>query len=257
MITFVRRTILASMVFALTVHPAAADMKAANAALGKLLTKYLTTRGVRYAAWRANGDDLKRISEVVMIYRTTDLKALEPNERKALLINIYNSKVLETVLLHNPSGSFRALSKGPSDNEIFKRNVIALEGKPISFNGLEKRIREEFKDPRIHFAINCASRSCPPVRGEPYSAERLDAQLDDATRAFLASPAGVIVSSSGRHTTLAASRIFEWYEDDFKASGGIMKFIATYGPEEAAQTASSGKAKLEFQPYDWGLNVSN
>lgn len=256
MIAIVRRAVLASVVFALTVHPAAADINAANAAYGKLLTKYLTTRGVRYAAWRANGDDLKRISEVVMIFRTADLKALEPNERKALLINIYNSKVIETVLLQNPSGSFRALSKGPSENEIFKRNAIALEGKPLSLNDLEKRIVEEFKDPRVHFAINCASRSCPPVRAEPYSAERLDAQLDDATRAFLASPVGLVVSTSGRHTTLAASRIFEWYADDFKASGGVMKFIATYGPEAAAQ-AASGKAKLEFQPYDWGLNVSN
>jgi hypothetical protein len=257
MIAFVRRAVLSSVVFALTVHPASADINAANVAYGKLLTKYLTTRGVRYAAWRANGDDLKRISEVVMIYRTADLKALEPNERKALLINIYNSKVIETVLLQNPSGSFRALSKWTSKNEIFHRNAIALEGKPLSLDDLEKRIMGEFKDPRVHFAINCASRSCPPVRAEPYSAERLDAQLDDATRAFLASPAGLVVSTSGHHKKLAASQIFDWYKDDFKASGGILEFIATYGPDEAVQAASSGKAKLEFQPYDWGLNVSN
>ena len=192
-----------------------------------------------------------------MIYRTADLKALEPYERKALLINIYNAKVIETVLLQNPSGSFRALSKGPSENEIFHRNAVALEGKPVSLNDLEKRLQSEFQDPRIHFAINCASRSCPPVRAEPYSAERLDAQLDDATRAFLASPVGLVVKTSGRHKTLGASRIFDWYKDDFKSSGGILKFIATYAPDEAAQVASSGKAKLELQPYDWGLNVSN
>jgi hypothetical protein len=237
--------------------PAAADVKAANAAYGKLLAKYLSARGVKYASWRANGDDLKLISEVVMIYRNTDTRELDPNERKALLINLYNAKVLETVLLQNPSGSIRALSKWLRPNEIFERPALMLDGKVLSLNGLEKRLREEFSDPRIHFAINCASRSCPPVRVEPYAGPRIEDQLDAATRAFLAAPGAIELTTSRGETTLSVSTLFDWYADDFKAVGGALPFIGMYGPKEAADAAGSRKTKLAFQPYDWSLNVSD
>jgi len=251
------RILAAIVVAAIAVIPAMADMKTANAAYGKLLAKYVTTRGVKYAAWRANGDDLKLISEVVMIYRNTETKELEPNERKALLINLYNAKILETVLLQNPSGSIRALSKWLRPNEIFERPALVLDSKVTSLNGLEKRMREEFRDPRIHFAINCASRSCPPIRVEPYAAERIEDQLDTATRAFLATPGAIELTTSRGETTMTVSSIFDWYADDFKAVGGTIAFIGMYGPKDAAEAAGSRKTKLAFQPYDWALNVSD
>jgi hypothetical protein len=253
----VRIIAAAVLVAAMTVLPAAADMKAANAAYGKLLAKYVSSRGVKYAAWRANGDDLKMISEVVMTYRNTDTMELDPNERKALLINLYNSKILETVLLQNPSGSIRALSKWLRPNEIFDRPAMMLDGKLTTLNGLEKRLRDEFKDPRIHFAINCASRSCPPIRVEPYGGTRIEDQLDAATRAFLASPAGIELTTARGETTLRVSALFDWYADDFKAVGGALPFIGMYGPKDAAEAAGERKTKLAFQPYDWSLNVSD
>jgi hypothetical protein len=255
--TFPHRAAAVLAVLAMAVWPAAADMKAADTAYAKLLSKYLNSRGIRYAAWRTSGDDLKLISEVVMIYRNAELKELEPEARKALYINLYNAKVLETVLLQNPSGSIRALSKPLNPNEIFKRPAMMFDGRNISLNGLEKRLRDEFKDPRIHFAINCASRSCPPIRGEPYAAERIDAQLDDATRRFLASPDGIVVRTKRGDTTLVVSQIFTWYKDDFKPVGGVLGFIKTYGPQEASDAAAARKARLDDLPYDWGLNVSD
>lgn len=254
---FAIRAAAALLVAAMAALPAAADLKAANAAYGKLLSKYLTERGVRYAAWRANGDDLKRISEIVMIYRSTASKELEPNERKALFINLYNVKVLETVLLENPSGSFRSLSKWLRPNEIFERPAMVFDGKSTSLNGLEKRLREEFKDPRIHFAINCASRSCPPIRVEPYSGARIEDQLDEATRAFLAAPGAIAITTSHGDATLRVSAIFDWHADDFKKVGGALPFIAMYGPQEASDAAAARKTKLAFQPYDWALNVAD
>jgi hypothetical protein len=251
------RIAAACMVTALAVAPAAADLKAANAAYAKLLSKYVTPRGVKYAAWRTNGDDLKMISEVVMMYRSTESKELEPKERKALYINLYNAKVLEIVLHENPSGSIRTLSKPLRPNEIFDRPSMTFDGKPISLNDLEKRLRVEFKDPRVHFAINCASRSCPPIRVEPYSGPKIEDQLDEATRAFLASPGAVEIAATRDGTTLRVSSLFAWYQDDFKKVGGALPFIAMYGPKDAADAAAARKTKLEFLPYDWALNVAD
>ena len=164
------RAASAAIVLALAAFPASADLASATKAYGKLLTQYVTPRGVKYDAWRASGDDVKKLSEILMIFRSTDPKTLEPNDRKALYINLYNAKILDLVLVANPRGSIKELSKGLNPMEIFSRDGLSFDQKMIGLNDLEKRLREEFKDPRIHFAVNCASKSCPPIRPEPYVA---------------------------------------------------------------------------------------
>jgi hypothetical protein len=233
-----------------------ADVVTATTAYGTLLARYVTPRGVKYEAWRSSGADLKSISEVVMHYRNADPKALAPDERKALYINLYNAKMLETVLLGNPKGSIKELSKGVNSLEIFSRAMLTFDQKTISLNEFEKRLREEFKDPRIHFAVNCASKSCPPIRPEPYDAATLDAQLDDAVRKYLASPGAVTTRSDGGKAKIVAAKIFDWYADDFKESGGALAFIQKFGPADAADAIAGGKAKLEFADYDWSLNAA-
>ena len=253
--TFIR-VAAAAAVLALAASPAAADLVAATASYGRLLAQYVTPRGVKYEAWRTSGSDLKAISEVVMLYRSTDPKPLSPDERKALYINLYNAKVLETVLLGNPNGSIKELSRGLNPSEVFSRAGLNFDQKMISLNDLEKRLREEFKDPRVHFAVNCASKSCPPIRPEPYDAATLDAQLEESTRKYLASPGAVEVRTDGGKTRIVAVKIFDWYADDFKASGGALAFIQKYGPPSAADAIAGGKAKLDFGEYDWSLNAA-
>ena len=250
------RAIVVTAAFASAASPASADLAAANKAYGKLLAQYNTPRGIRYDAWRASGTDLKAISEIVMIYRSADPAPLEPNERKALYINLYNSRILENVLFLNPKGSIKELSKGANPLEIFNRKTLNFDGKQISLNDLEKRLREEFKDPRIHFALNCASRSCPPIRTAPYRAPTLDADLDESVRGYLGSPGAVDVVTDGGKTRIVTSKIFDWYADDFKASGGALAFIAKYGPAAATDAIAGGRAKLDFAEYDWGLNAA-
>lgn len=237
------------------VRAAALDVPTANAAFGKLLGTYVTPRGVKYSAWRGSGEDLKGISAVVAAYRGVDAKTVTPEERKALYLNLYNAKVVEVVLQGNPKQSFRELSKGFRDNEIFTRKLLLLQKQGVSLNDLEERLRKEYADPRIHFALNCASRSCPPLRTEPYTPASVDTQLDDATRAFLADPAGVTVKRTGGKATLTVSKIFDWYADDFKASGGVSAFLRKYGPQEVVDALASGSAKIEYADYDWGLNA--
>lgn len=240
----------------LIARPASADLAGAEAAYGKLLSKYATERGVRYDSWRASGPDIKKLSEIVAIFRSTDPATLTPDERKALYINMYNARILETVLLGYPKGSIRDLSKGMSSSEIFDRKGLNFDGKALSLNDLEKRLRDEFHDPRIHFAVNCAARSCPPIRAEAYVAARLDQQLDDATRSFLASPGALTVRGESGKTTIVASKLFDWYALDFKAAGGALAFIAKYGPASATEAVALGKVRLEFAEYDWGLNAA-
>lgn len=244
-----------AVVFALASSPASADLAAATKAYEKLLERYVTPRGVKYDAWRASGADLKTLSEILMLYRSADPKALEPNERKALYINLYNARILDLVLVGNPRGSIKELSKGLNPLEIFSRDGLSFDEKMISLNDLEKRLREEFKDPRVHFAVNCASKSCPPIRPEPYVAGSLDAQLDDATRAYLASPEAVELRTDGGKTTIVSAKIFDWYAGDFTASGGPLGFIQKFGPPSAADAIAGGKAKLAFADYDWSLNA--
>ena len=244
----------AALVLALAASPASADMAAVTKAYGKLLAQYVTPRGVKYDAWRASGADIKQLSEILMNFRSADPKTLEPDERKALYINLYNVTILDLVLVANPRGSIKELSKGLNPLEIFNRDGLHFDQKMISLNDLEKRLREEFKDPRVHFAVNCASKSCPPLRTAPYVAASLEAQLDEATRAYLASPDTVEVRMDGGRPTIVAVKIFDWYAGDFKASGGPLGFIQKFGPPAAADAIAGGKAKLVFAEYDWSLN---
>jgi hypothetical protein len=246
----------AAIVLALSSSPVSADLDSATKAYGKLLAQYVTPRGVKYDAWRTSGADIKKLSEVLMIFRSTDPHTLTADERKALYINLYNAKILDLVLVANPRGSIRELSKGLNPSEIFSRDGISFDDKMISLNDLEKRLHDEFKDPRVHFALNCASKSCPPIRKEAYVAGSLDGQLDEATRDYLASPGAVEVLSGGGKTTIVASKIFDWYAPDFKASGGPLAFLQKFGPRDASEAIAAGKAKLSFADYDWSLNAA-
>ncbi|HJQ97049.1 MAG TPA: DUF547 domain-containing protein [Candidatus Polarisedimenticolaceae bacterium] len=243
----------------LGVVPAPADtvsLESAYASYSALLEKYVTPRGVRYTAWRTSGDDLKSGSAVLAALRGADPNPLEPNARKALWINLYNAKVLELVLVGNPKTSIREISKGMNGNEIFDRKTILYQEKGMSLNDLEKKLRGEFKDPRVLFALDRAARSSPPLRSEAYEPAKLDEQLDEQVRTFLARPDALDVKTVGGRPTLTVSKVFQAFADDFKPAGGVGAFLAKYGPPEAAAAASSGKARLEFAEFDWGLNAA-
>lgn len=234
---------------------ARADVATADDVYAKLLLKYVTPSGVRYGSWRTTGEDLKRLSEVLLAYRTADLAAMKPAEREALLINLYNAQVIEIVLQVRPQSSIREISRGLRPNEIFKRNILVFAGKPTSLNDIEARLIDEFKDPRILFAINRATRSSPMLRAEPYLASTLDEQLDDATRSFLARSGEVRIAHHGGHTILTVSRIFEWHRKEFAGAGGVAAFLGKYGPPELAAAASGERPKIEYADYDWTLNA--
>jgi hypothetical protein len=192
-------------------------------------------------------------------------------ERLAFWINAYNLFTLQAVADRYPirPGWFTL----PPRNSIRQIEGVWTDrrftaaSRQLSLDDIEHRIlRPEFKDPRVHFAINCASVSCPPLREEPYVAPRLEAQLDDAARRYLGSSLGLRVSG----TTLSVSSIFDWYGNDFvpafaAAIAGersakepaILGVIARYGPAAAQQIARLPNARVRFLRYDWSLNDSD
>ena len=128
---------------------------------------------------------------------------------------------------------------------FFTGSRIVVAGEKMSFNKLEKEIiRPRFNEPRIHFALNCASRSCPPLRAEPYVAAKLDTQLDDQGRSYVNTDRGI--KASGDAAQL--SKIFDWYKEDFGGDAGVTALLNKY---------RGGKGtfkKITYQDYDWGLN---
>ena len=209
-----------------------------------LLKKYVTPSGVRYAAWKSNAGDLAQLKSVVDSIAESSLPTAR-NSQLAHLLNAYNAWILNNVLEDYPVkgvGGGNALGR----NAFFSKKSITVDGKRISFNDLEHEwIRKRFKEPRIHFALNCASGGCPPLMDRPFAASSLDADLTRLTRAFVNdNPHGVRVSGGN----YSISEIFKWFEEDF---GDVVTYINRYRTDKIP----SG-AKVRHHDYDWSLNES-
>ena len=228
--------LLATAVFSRSAEPWEADY-------GRLLAKYVTSAGtVKYAAWKANAADVAALQKI-----TDQIGSGAPSDssrdgRFAFHINAYNAWMLRLVVDAYPIKSVRDIA--PIFG-VFTQPRIMLGGKKVSLNHLEKGVLiPEFKDPRVHFAINCASASCPPLLDAPYTASKLNAQLDAQSKAF-SNGGGVQVS--GKKAQL--SKIFDWYSADFKASGDAIGFLNKYRSEQIP-----AGTKLSYFDYDWSLN---
>lgn len=267
--------VFAAQAGAAAVHPVPAGAEAGAADLdvyATLLARYVTPTGVRYAAWRSAAEDRRALAGVVRSLLATDPAPLPPDERFALLINLYNAKILELVIEGAPERSIKELSRGLNPYEIFKREILPFAGATISLEALEARLREESNDPRVHFAVNCASRSCPPILDTPFRAVTLDAQLAAVTRSFLAAPGALALRDGrsllgGERLVVSCTRLLDWYAGDFarwlatspathQNSDGRAAFLARWAqPEIADRIARAGEAvDFEFQDYDWTLN---
>lgn len=174
-------------------------------------------------------------------------------ETLAFWVNAYNVLAIDVVVAHYPVGSIRDV--GSLLRPVWKRAAGRIGGRTRSLDEIEHGILRPLGDPRIHAAIVCASTSCPSLRREPYAAARIDAQLDDALRRFLADPrkGAAFDPATGR---LLLSRIFAWFEADFASRGGVLAFLLPRLPEEirAGVAARPDAVRVEYFDYDWRLN---
>ncbi len=164
---------------------------------------------------------------------------LSPTARKAALINAYNSLTVWWIVQNYPVESIWRTKKP------FTEARHTVDGKRVSLDNIEGELRSV--DCRVHGALVCAARSCPPLRREPYRADAVDQQLDDNLREWLRMPDRN--SFDAARGTARISKIFDWYKRDFDSLGGVPAVLAKYGPPAAAQVK-----KIGYQQYRWGLN---
>jgi hypothetical protein len=223
-----------------------------HSAFDRLLTAHVADGMVDYDAF-ARAPEFPRYLDQLARARP---ETLTEKEQLAYWINVYNAYTIQLVNAHGERKSIRNINKtlgfikamGP-----WKEEIVRAGGETMSLDHVEHEIiRKRFREPRIHFALVCAAKGCPPLRREAYTGEGLDAQLDEQARIFIAqSPDKNRVDVE--RATVHLSPIFTWFEDDFGPDLG--RFLARYVPDgPARRLLESGKFKVVETPYDWSLN---
>jgi hypothetical protein len=199
-----------------------------------------------YAALKAH--DLATVQNIRMQLARVKPAKLDKKQQLAYWINTYNVNTIATILENYPVASIRDISTDPIIRlNVFKKERVPAEGTVISLDTIEnEKIRDGFHDPRIHFAINCAAKSCPPIRTEAYDGAHVDAQLDDQVRRFV--KANVRVTRDGDNSVVHTTKIMDWFSKDFDNwAGGKLAFLRRY-------MKIDGNPDFEYDDYDWALN---
>lgn len=232
------------------VASAAAQAAPTHAEWTAVLHKYVRAGKVDYRGLKEHPAVLDTYLRTLVSVKKDELAAMPRTEQLAFWINAYNAYTVRLILDHFPVDSIRSIGVLPG--AAFRTSFIPLAGEQLSLNDIEDRLRA-MNEPRIHFAIVCASKSCPELNGQAYTAAGLDAALDDAARRFVRDPSKN--RFDGKSRAFHASSIFKWYRGDFEhASGSLERYLARYATGSAAQELQKGSVHLEFLDYDWTLN---
>lgn len=223
--------------------PARADTL--HARYDELLQRYVRGSGVDYAAWVAQKDDVAALDHYVEGLAALDPESWPPADGLAFWINLYNALTVQLILENYPLASIKDLG-GVLRRSPWKRELVQVAGRPLTLDAIENEIiRPRFAEPRIHFALNCASIGCPPLADSAYRAATLEAQLDAACRRALNEDRWVRVDDDG----IRLSKIFDWYRGDFEANGGsIRAFVDRF------RSTPLPDGSIDFLDYDWSLN---
>ncbi len=230
-----------------------------HSAFSDLLAEVVDERGfVDYAAFaHRNALPLAALDAYLARLAATDPSNLGEAEQLAFWLNVYNAYTLKLIADSYPVGSIRDVVSGPfipAVNTPFKVDFVGVGGQTMTLDDVEHgTIRAEFDEPRIHFALVCAARSCPPLRDEAYAGDRLDVQLDDQARRFLHDPDKNRVPAE--EGTARLSKIFDWFGGDFGGSAAaVQAFVAPYFDGAVRETLEAGGYEVAYLPYDWSLN---
>ena len=244
------RLVLAALAFA---AQTALAFDHSHAAWGALLERHVVVlegghaSRVRYAGMAQDCGELKRYLATLSGTPRSEFDGWTRPEQMAFLINAYNAFMVEKILQRYPDiasvWDFGKLFGNP-----FKDDFFSLLGRKASLDRVEhEMLRKSYGDPRIHYAVNCASIGCPMLRAEPYVAARLEAQLEDQARRFLSDAS----RNRYREGRLEVSKIFDWYRDDFEPRDA---YFARYAALLGADAAAVRAARITFLDYDWALN---
>ena len=219
---------------------------------GKVLVRHVQNGSVDYQALQKNRADLDNFLGAVSLVDAPAFKAWSREQRLSFLLNTYNAAVLQLVTDNYPASSIKRV--GGWFSNPFRVKFISLFGTKSSLDDIEHgMLRPDFGEPRIHFVLVCAARSCPPLRREPYLPEKINSQLDDQARLFLNDSSKNRVDVDGHVVHLSA--IFKWFREDFGTSDhAIVNFASRYWPEAIRPALAKEPFRVRYLDYDWQLN---
>lgn len=205
------------------------------------LEEHVESGMVDYKAIHQNPSRIQQLYEQI---GSTSLENASDAEKKAFYINAYNILTIYQIVQNYPV-------KSPTDVEGFFDNTKhQVAGESLTLDQVEKeRLMKNHFDPRLHFVLVCAAKSCPPLASFAFQADQLDEQLDERTREALNNPDFIRVNKNQKKVEV--SQIFEWYKQDFtKETSSILAYINQYRDEEIPSSY-----QVDFYKYDWALNA--
>lgn len=224
-----------------------------HASFTHLLERFVDKQGdVDYEALQAQADSV--LVPYLQELASARIASLDREARLAFWINAYNAYTLKLIVDHYPVTSIRDIEGPPDGDTPFQRPVGRVVDTLRTLDEIEHEIiRERFKEPRIHFALVCAAKSCPRLRRNAYTGPRLDRQLDEQARRFLHADRKNRIPAGDGH--IALSRILKWYGSDFGPTPtAIQRALAPYFEGAVRDSLAQGAYEVQYLPYDWTLN---
>lgn len=212
--------------------------KGIHASWNVLLQQYVDADGnVDYHSWKKSQTDLDKY--IQLLEKTPPANYWDKNDSLAYFINAYNAVTVKLILDNYPLKSIRDI-KDPWDSKS-----LNLPNNRLTLNDIEHKVLRKMDDPRIHFAINCASASYPQLSNEAFRASKVQKQLEEATALFINDTSKNQISEKN----IGLSKIFLWFSKDFGSKKERIAFIQKY-----SQKSFKDNAKIKYQEYDWSLN---
>ena len=227
--------------------PGSVSARVDNTIYAQLLQRYVENGVVDYQGFKSEEAALDRYLEVLA---QIDPEALSRDDRFAFYVNAYNAWTIKLILSRYPD--LRSIKDlGSLLRSPWKKKFVRINGSVLTLDNIEHDIlRPQFKDPRVHFAVNCASIGCPPLLNEPFTGDRLDAQLNGAAKDFINDPQ----RNHLKDNVLYVSKIFKWFAADFNRD--IPAFFQQYAqePMKTELRTRASEIKVKYLDYDWSLN---
>jgi len=238
-------------------HDPGSSTEVDHSAWDRLLDKYLVTNhpsGINLLNYGGvNAEDRQRLESYLDSLQEIPVSQLNLQEQKAYWINLYNAATVKVILDHYPVSSITKinLSSGLFSRGPWDAKILRIEGEEVSLNDVEHRIlRPIWNDPRVHYALNCASVGCPNLQDRAYTSENIEALLEKGAREYINHSRAV--SFQGKKLVL--SGIYDWFQEDFEGSEeGVLRHLRRYAAPDLAGKLESFSGRIGYG-YDWSLN---
>jgi hypothetical protein len=238
-----------------TAHDASSERRIDHSAWDRFLDSYLSEGPdgvVRIAYGSVSRPDRAALRAYIASLAAEPISTYARAEQFAFWVNLYNAQTVSTILEHYPVQSIRDIDISPGlfADGPWGKKLLAIEGESVSLDDIEHRIlRPIWQEPRVHYAVNCASIGCPNLLRSAFTAENTERLLTQGAIAYVNHPRGVKIADGA----LTLSSIYAWFEGDFAAEGGVMAHVRRYADPELATALESIDEASAFE-YDWRLN---